>query len=327
MINSKINILYCLDETRKDYARHLGVSLLSLLDTNRENQLNIYILSAKLSGENKAELERLVADYGQKITIYLGEHIIPEDIEKLLIRKDIYYSRPLAMFYRIFWWNVFPDITDRILYLDCDTMVLKDLKQFYNTDFGDASIVGAKDCPATDYERKLHLKLKTYINSGVLLMNRKIIDTNWANEVKKVNEGYKNLIKFPDMDYINIIFQDKIKVVGNENNRLLTGERKFDWNNTTIIHTIKKPRVSPSLQPKSVVKLYNSYLTQTKWKSYIKQQKATVKSYLLRLFEKISVGLISLGYKLGKDRGAYLGASFCDAIFGILLWLKKKVKK
>lgn len=323
--NLKLNILYCLDEKNNDYSRHLWVSLLSLLETNQTNRLHIYIISASLQEKNKAELQRLADSYWQEISFYVWNEIIPTNIEKLLVWKDRGYWWPLAMFYRIFWWNIW-NISDRILYMDCDIIVVKDLKSFYETDFGWKSIIWAKDCPATNYERKLHLWINEYINSGVLLMNAdKIRDIDRETEIKKVNKLYANLIKFPDMDYINLIFQWEMKILPNEINTLLIWQSKIDRNGTMILHTIKKPRSLPSLQPKSVVKLYNSYLSQTKWKSYAENKKITIGNLFLRLLEKFWVIMILGWYKLFGDKWAYWWATLYDSMFFALSKFKKKI--
>jgi lipopolysaccharide biosynthesis glycosyltransferase len=46
-----------------------------------------------------------------------------------------------ASFYRLFFPKCFPDLKDRILYLDTDTLIVKDLKNFYNSDFENNIII------------------------------------------------------------------------------------------------------------------------------------------------------------------------------------------
>ena len=64
--------------------------------------------------------------------------------------------------------SIFPN-TEKILYLDGDVIVLKDLTEFYNTDIEDYYIAGIDDleCGWAD-ERK-----ERYFNNGVMLLNLK----------------------------------------------------------------------------------------------------------------------------------------------------------
>ena len=73
-----------------------------------------------------------------------------------------------ATYYRI----LIPILTniDRILYLDADTLVLKDLTEMYEVEFNDNYVLGTLDylTSGIDY---LGIKSKKYINAGVLLLN------------------------------------------------------------------------------------------------------------------------------------------------------------
>ena len=72
-----------------------------------------------------------------------------------------------------------PDDINRILYLDGDTLVLKDLSNFYNIDLGD-KVLGMCPEPTVDKGRRKFLALGEvpYHNSGVLLIDLK----RWRRE-------------------------------------------------------------------------------------------------------------------------------------------------
>ncbi len=38
-----MDVLYCIDEIKKDYSRYLWVSILSLLEKNKDENVHIYI--------------------------------------------------------------------------------------------------------------------------------------------------------------------------------------------------------------------------------------------------------------------------------------------
>ena len=71
-----------------------------------------------------------------------------------------------------------PQIPDRILYLDDDIIVRKDISDFYNQDLTNVELVGVLDFWGRFFFHNLHShKTFDYLNSGVLLLN--------MNEIKK----------------------------------------------------------------------------------------------------------------------------------------------
>ena len=166
----EMNILYGIDEWKKDYSRYLGVSILSLLENNKDENVHIYVLSKYIEQSNKAELIRIVKSFWKKIYFSsdLGfDNIIPEKFKDILCLK---WGWPLAAYYRWFFLECF-DIKWKLLYLDCDTIINKNLSEFYNTDFEWNVFVWNMDIPVTLYDRRKKYWLKKYINSGVTLIN------------------------------------------------------------------------------------------------------------------------------------------------------------
>ncbi|MDR2540254.1 MAG: hypothetical protein LBD11_00275 [Candidatus Peribacteria bacterium] len=165
---------------------------MSLFESNKKQTINIYIISSTLKPENKAELEHIANNYGQKIHFFIGpvEKIIPKSTQKILIwNKE--GGRPFTIFYRMFFSSIFPEITDRILYLDSDTLVIKDLGKLYNQDFEGDTLIGGRDVSWMRYWKKQKLGIENYMNSGVLLINiPKFIATNREKELTNVNEKY-----------------------------------------------------------------------------------------------------------------------------------------
>ena len=62
--------------------------------------------------------------------------------------------------------KVFPQY-DRILSIDCDTVVLNDISELWDIDFGDNYVAGVKEPVLTNYRGWC------YINAGVIMMNLK----------------------------------------------------------------------------------------------------------------------------------------------------------
>ena len=301
-----MNILYSIDEWKKDYSRYLWVSILSLLDNNKNEDVQIYILSKYIEESNKKDLIRIVESFWKKI-FFSDEKcdIVPEKFENVLCLK---WWWPLATYYRLFFSNCF-DIKDRLLYLDCDTIINKNLSEFYNLDFEWNVFIWNPDIEVTCYDRKKKYWIKKYINAWVTLININLFkEIDLYRGIINVNQKYWP-VDYVDQDYINLIFNDKIKL----NNRLQCiiyyKWMKYKYNNYLVLHTVEKPN-HKWMTTKYIEALFDKYLLRTKWKSYVwYKEKLSRKTYFFnlyiligRFFERLSLYLFWdwLGYYTNK---------------------------
>jgi lipopolysaccharide biosynthesis glycosyltransferase len=81
-----------------------------------------------------------------------------------------------AVYARLLIPDLFPS-AERVLYLDADCVVVRDLTDLWNTDLGEAAIGGVYDHGIV-IARRRGIKLSSYVNSGVLLMNLSV----WRRE-------------------------------------------------------------------------------------------------------------------------------------------------
>lgn len=288
--NHIMNVLYCIDETKKDYSRFLWVSILSLLENNKNENICIYIITTKLEEENKKELERIVSLQSNKtIKFSTNKEIIPKDIKDILYKGNFW---PISCYYRLFFHNCFPEIKDRLLYLDCDTIINKNLSKFYNTDFWDNVIAWQFDIPITRYRihEKVWMNVDSYINSWVLLFNvPKFIEYDLYKEINDTNKNYS--IMEVDQDYINIIFKWKI-LLYNKLQAIITSKNCKDIKDFLVLHTIAKPNHPLSQCPNKIIKIFDTYLWKTKWKDFYKSREVsfyTIKEYVYRYVKNFIV--------------------------------------
>ena len=102
---------------------------------------------------------------------------------------------------------------ERILYLDSDTLIFKDLSNIYNLNFNHNFILGAQ---AHDkyIMKKFNLKLKVLVNAGVILFNiKKIRKYNKDIELLYFTMKNSKKFKYPEQDSINIVFNPKIGIL------------------------------------------------------------------------------------------------------------------
>ncbi len=263
---NKINVLFCLDDVNWDYTRHCAVTILSLLETNKNNKIKIWILSSILPQENIDELKRIVNLYNQEIEFIIRDDIIPEELKKVIInrRESLRWPR-----YRWFFPNIIKNV-DRLLYMDCDVLVMKDISEIYNMDMHWNAIAGYYDVWPFRCKNKL-FHTKYYINSWVLLFDASKYDVHKINisKMQEINEKYSCYFHWWDQDKCNIIFKDDIYLYKRWMNYQVTGNYFNAWiDDAEIIHCLDKPYKQYNNVPKKLVNLYYHYLSKTKREGY-----------------------------------------------------------
>lgn len=198
-----MNILFCGDQNAED-----GVLIATLSLLQHSDELHIYVLTMVTENKNKkfypfnqdaiALIRKLIQEKNPKSTIEL---IDVTDLYNQEIPGPNQNTRftPYAMI-RLFA-DKLPQLPDRILYLDDDIIVRRDIDDFYNQDLTNVELVGVLD----HYGRWFfhhQFKLFDYINSGVLLLNLKEIKkTQLFTRVRKLMQTKKMFL--PDQSAIN----------------------------------------------------------------------------------------------------------------------------
>ena len=151
--------------TNDKYVPHCRVAIASLLDhACAQNEYVLYIFHSGLSEASLAALTAFARPNAQ---------IVPMNIESLLqecMFEMKWYTREI--YYRLMAADALPQ-EDKILYLDCDIVVLEDVARLYAVELGD-TLVGALPSRRLYSQRmsaKLSLDVRSMFNSGVLLFN------------------------------------------------------------------------------------------------------------------------------------------------------------
>ena len=162
-----MNILLCIDDFKWDYTRHCAVTILSVLETNKKHKIKFYIMSSCLPEENIEELKRIVKLYNQEIEFIIKDDIIPKEVKETVINRR---NLTRWTWYRLFFPLHIKNI-DRLLYIDCDVLVTKDIDHIYNMDMKWKAIAGYYDIYLTRYVSEQNFETKNYINAWVILID------------------------------------------------------------------------------------------------------------------------------------------------------------
>lgn len=267
---SELNIFYTCNNN-PFYIKMMGVSIYSLIHNKASStNLNIYIIHNGLNKKYQQKLQSMITDQ-----VKISFVSIPPELENLLtIEPDTNYLSHTNTTYlgnSCLWRLCIPMLFsnyERILYLDCDTIIRKDLAELSTIDFEDNYCCATKtdffdlnlfsheyikyqgkyyhkntyytkilDFPLEYFEKNK----KSYINTGVLLFNiPKINKDNLAQKLIDNVKPYKECLILPDQDIIAKTFGLQIKDLGLQYNFYT---RDKDYHKAIILHIIgrKKP--------------------------------------------------------------------------------------
>ena len=188
----KFNIAYAPDD---NYLNQTIVSMVSAVENNKEHEIEFIIIYSKLSDKNILKLKSV-----KNCTLRL-----------LQVDENMFSSLPLSYWVTIQTWfriklpDMCPDL-NKILYLDCDTLVLGDLSELFNTDLSNKYLAGVKDVWVTNK----HIVLNDYINAGMLLLNTEYCRReHFFDKIVDFANQNANIIEFGDQDAINKVADEK----------------------------------------------------------------------------------------------------------------------
>lgn len=204
--------------TDDNYIPFLDVAIASLIaNASKKYQYRIIVLNTGLKTENvelvmRRATENFVIDFVD----------ISAEVETIKSRFKNVYHFSVVTYYRLFIASLFPQY-DKILYLDCDLVVLGDISELYHTELGNNILGAAPEMFVqsteefrTYAEKALGVDPDGYVNAGVLVIN---LDEFRKEEIEQkfvrlITEYDFDLLD-PDQAYLNYLCRDKILVLPN----------------------------------------------------------------------------------------------------------------
>lgn len=240
--NMQLNLLVTLDE---NYIPYLNVMLYSLLQSNPEEWLHVYLLHTAIREEALAQTKQLLQGHGVLTPIMVHDTRFEQAPTTARYPREIYY--------RIFAAKYLPNSIERVLYLDPDVIVNGSLRELYDMPMGPHYFAAASHTGSLiRMLNGLRLDMEEdspYINSGVMLMNlEKLRKEQNDEDVFEFIGKRKNLLFLPDQDIISSLYGTKILALDsfryNMTERLylkrvpFERELTIDWvrKNSVIIH-------------------------------------------------------------------------------------------
>lgn len=206
-----MNILYCCDD---GYAPLAGISITSLFENNKKlDEINVYIAGLDISGENQRKFEQTAESYGRVVSIVNGA-----EVDAYLKEKNVQsWKGGYMTWWRLFVGRLLPMDLDRVLYLDCDTIVagsLGELEEYRLQDGKACAMVRQRICDGWNTLIGIS-EDALYYQAGVML-----IDVGRWHEygiedktMELLNAGY-GVYPNPDQDFLSVCLVDYIQTLG-----------------------------------------------------------------------------------------------------------------
>ena len=207
--STEINFAICVDDA---YGKHLIPFLYSI--HQHHEKANVYMFYTDLQAESLSLIMNIQDRFFHlKIKLIKIPHYYLEQMKDI---QTIYTQLPLATYYRLFIPELLPHL-DRVLYMDIDMVVLKNLDVLYYTEFEGNYLVAVPDLPMNHQlnywgENLLGQFYNSYFNNGLLLMNLKLMRQNRHLEklLKFIGENYHYFL-YDDQDAFNIYYRGAVK--------------------------------------------------------------------------------------------------------------------
>lgn len=190
----------------QNYAMHLTVMFTSLIrNCSDPAQVYLYCIDGGIADSTRKVMEDEVKKAGGK-----GIDFVTFDKSRFEHLPTIKHITASA-YYRIAIPEIFDESVKKVVYLDCDVIVLGDILELAATDISDYHVAAVENLSGHTY-KQLGIPQDEYFNSGVLLLNLEL----WrrddiSNEVIRFKQENPHRISTNDQCALNGILHTRWK--------------------------------------------------------------------------------------------------------------------
>jgi len=200
-MKERINILCTTD---KNFVPYCGIMLTSLFENNKDLIICVYIFVDESVGSKEREsLSMLEDEYKQEIIIL---YISSQRFAQYPVYNKQWTN---SIYYRLLASELLPKNINKIIYLDCDTIVTGSLKSFWKINISNYALGCVPDVWAYKPEVYERLSLHNdgnYFNSGSMLINLAYWrEYKLADEYLKYISSNFDKLWFNDQDTLNAV--------------------------------------------------------------------------------------------------------------------------
>ena len=200
----RLDIVYATDNNFIDV---LYASISSLYDTNGDLDLNVWIIADNVADTNKEKIDNLTKKYKQKEINWIENIEIPFKLK--LDRGSV------SSFSRLFLGEALPKEVTKVLYIDCDVIIMNSLRELFSMEFNENIVLGVSDVLNKEYKKVLGIpENKPVFNAGVLYIDlEKWREERIEEKLISVIQKFNGNIIQGDLGVLNAVLYDSYKEI------------------------------------------------------------------------------------------------------------------
>lgn len=210
------NVLSVLFSSDNNYVQHMGVAIFSLLKNCDDfERIDIYVIEDEITESNKTKLEQMVLQFNKAKIIW-----IPFKKWKKQFQLDMQWPISISSYARLLVAEMLPTDVSRVLYMDCDMIVVDSIKKLWNTDLQGKVLGAVQDTVGDSVKSAVGLfSNDLYFNAGLLLIDLQAWrQQNVGGKCMMFINEHQGKVTHHDQGTLNGVLRNNWTKIGLQNN-------------------------------------------------------------------------------------------------------------
>ena len=214
-----IHVCFGLHDKTGRYSKFTGTAMRSVF-TNTASEVTIHILHDNtLTQDNRDKFFYTAGQFNQRVEFYNVEELCKDKVAALKgsLSENFDAAFTVAAMYRFFIPQLLAPDIEKAIYLDSDTVINLDVKELWQIELGDRPLgaIAESETDSFCYESNAAtnplivnggVRYEDYFNSGVLLMNLKLLRGEEETFLRGIKFVADNQLGYMDQDALNYLF-------------------------------------------------------------------------------------------------------------------------
>jgi lipopolysaccharide biosynthesis glycosyltransferase len=198
----------------QNYLDQFYALITSVFVSNPDLPIVVNAIATGIQPTDKAKIEEYVQAHNSSISFY--------QIDQALVSQFVLGSKwTAAVYYRLFFAFLVPESVEYLLYIDTDTLVVNDLRQFEQISLGENPVAAVYDNWVKTQPLLGITEEGQYFNSGVLYMNmREWRKQQISEKALEYLQLYPERIMYVDQCALNAVLRNNWKKIDSRFNTL-----------------------------------------------------------------------------------------------------------
>ena len=277
---SVVDVVYCFD---RNYRQHFAASVASLVlnASQGAGAFRVHVITDTADQAIDDFTRRLADQFGIQINLVVLQDADLHSLAGLPTNSRYITHLSPAAYYRLLISRLLPASVERVLYLDCDTIVLGNLAGLVSRDMGGKAVLAVRDGEAESVRRAYNLA--HYVNSGVMLLDLgKWRRLDYARKCLDQAVLGPHPLAYADQCCLNLALADDIGLLEPEWNHFVRSRAGAEDRSAVapkILHYVGADKPWQAWYANPLGKAYWTYLDASPWPRVEPDTPVTVKQH------------------------------------------------